>query len=91
MKPPARLTETFGEPLLRERIAKTARRYNGIACDPATDITVCCGATEAMLSTLKALINPGDEVIVFEPFYENDGPDAIHRARQALAQADGRH
>ena len=68
---------TFGEPVLRERIAAKARRYNGIACDPATDITVCCGATEAMLSALKALINPGDEVVVFEPFYENYGPDAI--------------
>jgi len=68
---------TFGESILRERIAEKMKRYNGIECDPETDITVCCGATEAMLSTLKALINPGDEVIIFEPFYENYGPDAI--------------
>lgn len=68
---------TFGEPILRERIAEKIKRYNGIESDPETDITVCCGATEAMLSTLKALINPGDEVIIFEPFYENYGPDAI--------------
>jgi len=68
---------TFGEPILRERIAEKVKRHNGIDCDPATDITVCCGATEAMLSTMKALINPGDEVIIFEPFYENYGPDVI--------------
>lgn len=68
---------TFGETPLREAIAAKAARYNGIVCDPATDITVTCGATEAMFATLKALINPGDEVVIFEPFYENYGPDAI--------------
>jgi len=68
---------TFGEPILRGRIAEKMHRFNRVECDPATDITVCCGATEAMLSTLKAIINPGDEVIIFEPFYENYGPDAI--------------
>ncbi len=68
---------TFGEPELRDAIAAKAARYNGITCDPATDITVTCGATEAMIATLKAIINPGDEIIVFEPFYENYGPDGI--------------
>ena len=68
---------TFGEPELRAAIATKVARYNGIACDPATDITVTCGATEAMIATMKALINPGDEVVIFEPFYENYGPDAI--------------
>jgi aspartate/methionine/tyrosine aminotransferase len=68
---------TFGEPEFREAIAEKALWYNNINCDPATDITVTCGATEAMIATLKAIINPGDEVIVFEPFYENYGPDAI--------------
>jgi aminotransferase len=68
---------TFGEPELRQAIADKARRYNKIECDPDTDITVTCGATEAMIATLKAVINPGDEVVVFEPFYENYGPDAI--------------
>lgn len=68
---------TYGEPELREAISAKVRRYNGIECDPKTDITVTCGATEAMIATLKALINPGDEIIVFEPFYENYGPDGI--------------
>lgn len=68
---------TFGEPKLRTAIAKKAKRYNNILCDPDTDITVTCGATEAMIATLKAVINFGDEVVVFEPFYENYGPDAI--------------
>ena len=68
---------TFGEPELREAISRKVHRYNHINCDPATDITVTCGATEAMIATLKALINPGDEIIIFEPFYENYGPDSI--------------
>jgi aminotransferase len=66
---------TFGELELRHAIAAKARRYNGIVCDPETEVTVTCGATEAMIATLMALINPGDEIIVFEPFYENYGPD----------------
>ncbi len=68
---------TYGEPELRTAISRKAVRYNGIKCDPETDITVTCGATEAMIATLKALVNPGDEIIVFEPFYENYGPDGI--------------
>lgn len=68
---------TFGEPELREAISVKAARYNRIACDPGTDITVTCGATEAMIATLTAIVNPGDEIIVFEPFYENYGPDGI--------------
>src|SRR3990170_4413230 len=68
---------TFGESELREAISKKAWRYNKIRCNPDTDITVTCGATEAMLSTLMAIINPGDEIIIFEPFYENYIPDGI--------------
>ena len=68
---------TFGEPHLREAIAEKVWEYNNIKCDPVTDITVTCGATEAMIATLKAIVNPCDEIIVFEPFYENYGPDSI--------------
>ncbi|HET9886400.1 MAG TPA: aminotransferase class I/II-fold pyridoxal phosphate-dependent enzyme, partial [bacterium] len=58
-------------------IAEKALWANGLTVDPDRHVTVCCGATEAMLSALLALVDPGDEVIVFEPFYENYGPDAI--------------
>lgn len=68
---------TFGEPELRGAITRKVAVYNKIKCDPETDITVTCGATEAMIATLKAVVNPGDEIIIFEPFYENYRPDAI--------------
>ncbi len=68
---------TYGEPNLREAVARKAERYNGIRRDPDTEITVTCGATEAMMATLMAIINEGDEIVVFEPFYENYGPDGI--------------
>jgi len=68
---------TFGEPEFREAISIKADNYNGIKCNPETDITVTCGATEAMIATLKAIINPGEEIIVFEPYYENYGADGI--------------
>lgn len=68
---------TWGAPVLRRAIADKARVFNGIDCDPDENVTVCCGATECMMATMMALINPGDEVIVFQPFYENYGPDAI--------------
>lgn len=68
---------TWGAPPLRKAIADKARRFNGIACDADENITVCCGATECMIATLLAIINTGDEVIVFQPFYENYGPDTL--------------
>ena len=68
---------TFGEPDLRAAIAAKALRYNQVDYNPDTEITVTCGATEAMIATLKAVVNPGDEIIIFEPYYENYGPDAI--------------
>jgi aminotransferase len=68
---------TWGTPSLRRAIAEKFARYNGLQVDPEREITVCCGATECMISTLMAMVNPGEEVIVFEPFYENYGPDSI--------------
>lgn len=68
---------TWGAPALRQAIAAKAAKFNGIPCDPDLNVTVCCGATECMMATMLALVDPGDEVIIFQPFYENYGPDAI--------------
>jgi aspartate/methionine/tyrosine aminotransferase len=69
---------TFGSKPLRDAIAtKTARFHPEWPIDPDTEITVVNGATEGMIATMLGLLDPGDEVIVFEPFYENYGPDAI--------------
>jgi len=68
---------TWGTKSLRDALADKYRRHNRMTVDPETMVTVCCGATEAMISSLLAIIDPGDEVVIFEPFYENYGPDAI--------------
>lgn len=68
---------TWGARNLRAAIAQQMQQWQGITVDPETQITVCCGSTEAMISTLLAVCNRGDEVVVFEPFYENYGPDAV--------------
>ena len=68
---------TWGSAALRNAIAGKYRKWYGMDVDPNAEVTVCCGATEAMASVFMALIDPGDEVIVLEPFYENYGPDAI--------------
>ncbi|MHB8526095.1 MAG: pyridoxal phosphate-dependent aminotransferase [Candidatus Acidiferrales bacterium] len=68
---------TWGAKSLRNAIAEKFQRAHGVTIDPEREITVCCGSTEAMMAAMMAIINPGDEVVVFEPFYENYGPDAI--------------
>jgi aminotransferase len=68
---------TWGAKSLRDALVAKQQRFTGLAFDPEREITVCCGATECMASVMLALVDPGDEVIVFEPFYENYGPDAI--------------
>ncbi|MFQ5664686.1 MAG: pyridoxal phosphate-dependent aminotransferase [Terriglobia bacterium] len=68
---------TWGAKSLREAIARQMKLWQEIEVDPETEITVCCGATEAMIAAMLAVTNPGDEVVIFEPFYENYGPDAI--------------
>ncbi|MGB8772764.1 MAG: aminotransferase class I/II-fold pyridoxal phosphate-dependent enzyme [Terriglobales bacterium] len=68
---------TWGAKSLRTAIARQMRDWQGIDVDPEKEIVVCCGSTEAMIATLLAVCNKGDEVVVFEPFYENYGPDSI--------------
>jgi len=68
---------TWGAREFRRAIAERFEHDTGLAIDPEREITVTCGATEAMIASLLAVVDPGDEVVVFEPFYENYGPDAI--------------
>jgi len=68
---------TWGAKRLREALVAKTRAFSGLEWNPDTDVTVCCGSTECMAATMLALVNPGEEVIIFEPFYENYGPDAI--------------
>lgn len=68
---------TWGAPQLRQAIARRAGEFNQIPTDPDGNVTVTCGATEAMIATLMAILNPGDEVVVLAPFYENYGPDTV--------------
>ncbi len=68
---------TWGTPGLRRAIAEKFAAYNGVRIDPEREITVCCGSTEGMIASLVAMVDPGEEVIVLEPYYENYGPDTI--------------
>lgn len=68
---------TWGAKPLRDAIVEKFERTQTVRYDPEREITICCGSTEAMMSAMMAIINPGDEIVVFEPFYENYGPDAI--------------
>ncbi len=68
---------TWGAKRFRDALVAKTKRFYGLEFDPEREVTVTCGATEGMIAVLMALVNPGEEVIVFEPFYENYGPDAI--------------
>ena len=68
---------TWGAPALRQAIAEKKSAEWALAVDPETEVTVACGATESMMAAMLAAVDPGDEVVVFEPFYENYGPDCI--------------
>lgn len=68
---------TWGDRAFRHALAEKVRWYLGLEIDPERQITVTCGSTEAMAATMLATVDPGDEVIVFEPYYENYGPDAV--------------
>ncbi|HVE80341.1 MAG TPA: aminotransferase class I/II-fold pyridoxal phosphate-dependent enzyme [Gemmatimonadaceae bacterium] len=75
---------TWGSPTLRLAVAEKYRRWYDMEVDPDREVTVTCGATEAMAATFLALFDPGDEVIILEPFYENYGPDAILAAAKPV-------
>jgi aminotransferase len=68
---------TWGTAALRQAVAREFTRHYGLPVDADQQVTICCGATEAMMATMTAIIDAGDEVVIFEPFYENYGPDAI--------------
>ncbi len=68
---------TWGAKTFRDALARKHERFSGVSVDPELELTVCCGSTEAMIAALLATVDPGEEVIVFEPWYENYGPDAI--------------
>src|SRR5262245_3306385 len=68
---------TWGAKSFRDAIAEKSKAYLGLEVDPEREVCVTCGSTEAMMAAMMAITNPGDEVVVFEPFYENYGPDAI--------------
>jgi aspartate/methionine/tyrosine aminotransferase len=68
---------TWGAKIFRDAVSAKAKSYLGLDVDAEREVTVTCGSTEAMIASLLAIINPGDEVIIFEPFYENYGPDTI--------------
>ena len=68
---------TWGARDFREAIARKTKWYLGFDVDPETELTVTCGSTEGMIAALMATVDPGEEVVVFEPFYENYAPDAI--------------
>ena len=68
---------TWGAKRFRDAIAAKTKWHLGLEVDPEREIVVTCGSTEAMIAAMMAFVDPGDEVIVFEPYYENYGPDAI--------------
>jgi aminotransferase len=68
---------TWGSRAFRHAIARKTKRFYGVDVDPEREITVCCGSTETMLSTLMAVVNPGDEVVIVAPYYENYWPDSV--------------
>lgn len=68
---------TWGVKEFRDAIAKKIMWFLGLDYDPETEITVTCGSTEGMIAAMMAAVDPGDEVVIFEPFYENYAPDAV--------------
>ncbi len=74
---PHQYAVTFGAANFREALARKQEHFSGVAVDPDREIVVTCGSTEAMMAAMMSVCNPGDKVVVFSPFYENYGADAI--------------
>jgi aminotransferase len=83
-KGPHQYAITWGAANFRKALAEKQRRFMGIPIDPDRNITVTCGSTEAMMAAMMSVANPGDKVIVFSPFYENYGADAILSGAEPL-------
>ena len=75
---------TWGAPNFREALANKQSHYMGRSIDPNTEIVVTCGSTEAMMCAMMTVVNPGDKVVVFSPFYENYGADTILSGAQPI-------
>lgn len=75
---------TWGAENFRQALAKKQERFSGMKVDPDTEIVVTCGSTEAMMASMMSVCNPGDKVVVFSPFYENYGADAILSGAQPV-------
>ena len=74
---PHQYSVTWGAQNFREALAAKQSRFMGRPIDPDTEIVVTCGSTEAMMAAMLTVTNPGDKVVVFSPFYENYGADAV--------------
>jgi aminotransferase len=83
-KGPHQYAITWGAPNFRRALAEKQQTRMGIPIDPEKNITVTCGSTEAMMAAMMSVANPGDKVIVFSPFYENYGADAILSGAQPI-------
>ena len=81
---PHQYAVTWGAPNFREALARKQSRFMGLSIDPETQICVTCGSTEAMMTTMMTVFNPGDKVIIFSPFYENYAADAILSGAQPI-------
>ena len=76
-KGPHQYALTWGAQNFREALAKKQEHFSGMKVDPDTEIVVTCGSTEAMMAAMMTVVNPGDKVVIFSPFYENYGADTI--------------
>ena len=74
---PHQYATTWGSQIIREALARKQKHFSGMDVDPNQEIVVTCGGTEAMMAAMLTVCNPGDKVVVFSPFYENYGADAI--------------